>query len=97
MWLCFYNIHALCYVFVIFTSEYNCLLRPEGAADIRYTESSMRNGYGLKLLHKFFNLPFLQLQRVTLLRQLETNTAEIEATVQELDVYQESEDADYDM
>lgn len=73
------------------------LERPEGAADIRYTESSMRNGYGLKLLHKFFNLPFLQLQRVTLLRQLETNTAEIEATVQELDVYQESDDADYDI
>ncbi|KAK8404791.1 hypothetical protein O3P69_001417 [Scylla paramamosain] len=73
------------------------LERPEGAADIRYTESSMRNGYGLKLLHKFFNLPFLQLQRVTLLRQLETNTAEIEATVQELDLYQESDDADYDI
>lgn len=80
-----------------YLSDYNCLPRPEGAADIRYTESSMRNGYGLKLLHKFFNLPFLQLQRVTLLRQLETNTAEIEATVQELDVYQESDDADYDM
>ncbi|MPC26776.1 Rab-like protein 6 [Portunus trituberculatus] len=73
------------------------LERPDGAADIRYTESSMRNGYGLKLLHKFFNLPFLQLQRITLLRQLETNTAEIEATVQELDLYQESDDADYDI
>ncbi|KAK3885232.1 hypothetical protein Pcinc_010533 [Petrolisthes cinctipes] len=71
--------------------------RPEGSADIRYTESSMRNGYGLKLLHKFFNLPFLQLQRETLMRQLETNTAEIDATVQELDLYQESDDADYDL
>ncbi|XP_042232150.1 rab-like protein 6 isoform X2 [Homarus americanus] len=70
---------------------------PEGAADIRYTESSMRNGYGLKFLHRFFNLPFLQLQRVTLLQQLETNTAEIDATIQELDLYQESEDADYDI
>ncbi|XP_068220229.1 rab-like protein 6 isoform X2 [Palaemon carinicauda] len=73
------------------------LERPEGAADIRYAESSMRNGFGLKLLHKFFNLPFLQLQRVTLLRQLETNTSEIEATIQELEVYQESDDADYDI
>ncbi|KAG7163421.1 rab-like protein 6 isoform X1 [Homarus americanus] len=73
------------------------LERPEGAADIRYTESSMRNGYGLKFLHRFFNLPFLQLQRVTLLQQLETNTAEIDATIQELDLYQESEDADYDI
>ncbi|XP_064113628.1 rab-like protein 6 [Macrobrachium nipponense] len=73
------------------------LERPEGAADIRYAESSMRNGFGLKLLHKFFNLPFLQLQRVTLLRQLETNTSEIEATIQELEVYQESDDANYDI
>nr|XP_045613194.1 rab-like protein 6 isoform X1 [Procambarus clarkii]XP_045613195.1 rab-like protein 6 isoform X1 [Procambarus clarkii] len=73
------------------------LERPEGAADIRYTESSMRNGYGLKFLHKFFNLPFLQLQRVTLLRQLETNMAEIDATIQELDLYQESDDANYDI
>ncbi|KAK7082659.1 Rab-like protein 6, partial [Halocaridina rubra] len=73
------------------------LERPKGAADIRYAESSMRNGFGLKLLHKFFNLPFLQLQRETLLRQLETNTSEIEATIQELEVYQESDDANYDI
>ncbi|XP_042881823.1 rab-like protein 6 [Penaeus japonicus] len=73
------------------------LERPEGAADVRYTESSMRNGFGLKLLHKFFNLPFLQLQRETLLRQLETNTAEIDATIQELELYQESDDANYDV
>lgn len=72
-------------------------IRPEGAADVRYTESSMRNGFGLKLLHKFFNLPFLQLQRETLLRQLETNTAEIDATIQELELYQESDDANYDV
>lgn len=37
-------------------------VRPEGSAAIRYAESSMRNGFGLKYLHKFFNLPFLQLQ-----------------------------------
>ena len=36
--------------------------RDGDAADIRYAESSMRNGYGLKYIHKFFNLPFLQLQ-----------------------------------
>lgn len=55
----------------------------------------MRNGFGLKLLHKFFNLPFLQLQRETLLKQLERNEAEINATVQELDVYCSSDEANY--
>lgn len=64
-------------------------------AQARYAESSMRNGFGLKLLHKFFNLPFLQLQRETLLQQLETNKEETLLTVQELDLYQESDDADY--
>lgn len=55
----------------------------------------MRNGFGLKLLHKFFNLPFLQLQRETLLRQLERNEAETKATIQELDVYCDSDEANY--
>jgi GTPase SAR1 family protein len=64
-------------------------------AQIRYSEASMRNGFGLKLLHKFFNLPFLQLQRETLLQQLETNKEETLLTVQELDLFQESDDADY--
>ncbi|PSN33089.1 hypothetical protein C0J52_21437 [Blattella germanica] len=69
--------------------------RPPGSAQVRYAESSMRNGFGLKLLHKFFNLPFLQLQRETLLVQLETNEHEIQLTTQELDLYQEGDDADY--
>ncbi|XP_076653622.1 LOW QUALITY PROTEIN: rab-like protein 6 [Halictus rubicundus] len=67
----------------------------ERSAQVRYTESSMRNGFGLKLLHKFFNLPFLQLQRETLLKQLETNEEETRLTVQELDLFQDSDDADY--
>ncbi|PNF39409.1 hypothetical protein B7P43_G13010 [Cryptotermes secundus] len=69
--------------------------RPPRSAQVRYAESSMRNGFGLKLLHKFFNLPFLQLQRETLLGQLDTNEHEIQLTTQELDLYQESDDADY--
>lgn len=65
------------------------------SAQIRYAESSMRNGFGLKLLHKFFNLPFLQLQKETLLRQLQRNEEEIAATSQELDMYFESDEANY--
>lgn len=70
-------------------------IRPEGCAQIRYAESSMRNGFGLKYLHKFLNLPFLQLQRETLLAQLETNANETLATVTELDIFQAGPDADY--
>lgn len=55
----------------------------------------MRNGFGLKLLHKFFNLPFLQLQRETLLRQLERNEEETSATIQELDMYFDSDETNY--
>lgn len=70
--------------------------RPEGSAQIRYAESSMSNGFGLKLLHKFFCLPFLQLQRESLLQQLQRNQLETQVTLQELDLYQQSDEADYD-
>lgn len=65
------------------------------SSQIRYSESSMRNGFGLKLLHKFFNLPFLQLQKEALLGQLDRNEVEISATIQELDVFCDSDDANY--
>ena len=64
---------------------------------IRYSESSMRNGFGLKFLHKFFNLPFLHLQRETLIRQLETNLIEMQTTCEELDVLQDSDEQNYDL
>lgn len=62
---------------------------------MRHSESSMRNGFGLKLLHKFFNLPFLQLQRETLLKQLERNQIETNTTIQELDLFCDSDEANY--
>ena len=58
--------------------------RGDQAAEARYAESSMRNGFGLKFLHKFLNLPFLTLQKECLLTQLETNKRETLATLQEL-------------
>lgn len=69
--------------------------RPPGSSYFRYAESSMKNSFGLKYLHKFFNIPFLQLQRETLLRQLETNQLDIDATLEELSVQQETEDQNY--
>ncbi|CAH1785865.1 unnamed protein product [Owenia fusiformis] len=71
--------------------------RPEGSAEIRYAEASMRNGFGLKYLHKFFNLPFLQLQRETLLKQLELNTRDFTSTIEELSLQEESEEQNYDI
>ena len=71
--------------------------RGEDSADVKYAESSMRNGFGLKFLHKFLNLPFLTLQRESLLKQLETNQREMRATVQELDLFLESDDANYEV
>jgi len=64
-------------------------------AEIRWGETSLRNGFGLKFLHKFFNVPFLTLQRQSLLQQLEINQRDILATQQELDVFMESEEANY--
>lgn len=81
---------------VVFLNAYYCLfcLRPTGKGQIRYTEASMSNGFGLKYLHKYFCIPFLQLQREVLINQLERNARESDITLQELDLYQQ--DSDYD-
>ena len=71
--------------------------RGQDAAEARYAESSMRNGFGLKFLHRFLNLPFLTLQRESLLKQLETNKREMNANLQELDLFLESDDANYEL
>ncbi|XP_028164413.1 rab-like protein 6 [Ostrinia furnacalis] len=64
-------------------------------APVRYAESSMRNGFGLRLLHKFLSVPFLRLQRTSLLEQLQRNQKDIEETEKELDDFQNSEEAHY--
>jgi hypothetical protein len=69
----------------------------ERSAPVRYAEASMRNGFGLRYLHKFLNVPFLQLQKESLLQQVATNERETQLTLQELDLYQESStDNSYD-
>ncbi|CAC5424150.1 Rab-like protein 6 [Mytilus coruscus] len=72
-------------------------VRPEGSGEVRYAESSMCNGFGLRYLHKFFNLPYLQLQRESLLKQLEVNSEDFRSTVEELDIHEESEEQNYDV
>jgi len=64
-------------------------------AEVRWAECSLRNGFGLKFLHKFFNVPFLTLQRQSLLQQLDQNLKEIQATHDELDLFMDSAEADY--
>jgi len=63
---------------------------------VRYTETSMRTGFGLKYIYKFFNIPFLQLQRETLMQHLETNAKEMDAICEELQEIEENIDNDYD-
>ncbi|OQV21712.1 Rab-like protein 6 [Hypsibius exemplaris] len=71
--------------------------RPETAAPVIVAESSMRNGFGLKYLHKFFNLPFLKLQREAVERQIEQNKRDVETTFHELESLLESEEQNYEM
>lgn len=72
------------------------LTRGPDASPVLVAESSMRNGFGLKYLHKFFNLPFLQLQREVVQRQVEQNKNDMELTFQELESLLESEEQNYD-
>ncbi|GBP73645.1 Rab-like protein 6 [Eumeta japonica] len=66
-------------------------------APIRYAESSMRNGFGLRLLHKFLSIPFLRLQRTSLLEQLQRNQKDIEEVECELDDFQNSDESQYNI
>ncbi|XP_049887480.1 rab-like protein 6 isoform X1 [Pectinophora gossypiella] len=67
-------------------------------APIRYAESSMRNGFGLRLLHKFLSVPFLRLQKTSLLEQLQRNQKDMEEIEKELDDFQQnSEESHYNL
>uniref|UniRef100_A0A1L8DLN8 Putative gtpase rab1/ypt1 small g protein n=1 Tax=Nyssomyia neivai TaxID=330878 RepID=A0A1L8DLN8_9DIPT len=62
------------------------------AGEVLYGESSMRNGFGLRLLHKFLGLPFLKLQRDTLMAQVERNRRDTEICSFEIGEFLKSED-----
>lgn len=53
-----------------------------------YAESSMRNGFGLHLLHRFLGLPFLRLQRLSLELLLERNKRDTDITKEEILLFQ---------
>ena len=36
--------------------------RPTGSAEVYFSESSMKDGFGLRFVYKFINMPFLMLQ-----------------------------------
>lgn len=72
------------------------LERPDRSPPVHYAETSMKNGFGLKYIHKFLNLPFLLLQRETLLKQLQVNAEDTESTLEELQIHKETEEQDYD-
>lgn len=52
----------------------------------RYAEASLANGFGLMYAYRFFNLPYLILQRQQLKKRLEINAVDISATKDELTI-----------
>lgn len=71
--------------------------RPAGSAEVYFTESSMKDGFGLQYIHNFLNMPFLLLQRESLMRQLEANTLEIDDTRETLSYEPSSEQRNYEL
>jgi hypothetical protein len=64
---------------------------------VRYCESSMRNGFGLQYIYQFLNIPFLQLQRESLLQQLQINARDMDASLEEIDAYARGDENNYDL
>uniref|UniRef100_A0A6G1SBK7 Rab-like protein 1 n=1 Tax=Aceria tosichella TaxID=561515 RepID=A0A6G1SBK7_9ACAR len=65
-------------------------------AMVMYTEASMKNGFGIRLIEKFFNIPFLKLQEASLLKQLELNRQDYMTTKEELSLMEESTHREYE-
>uniref|UniRef100_A0A5S6QX51 Miro domain-containing protein n=1 Tax=Trichuris muris TaxID=70415 RepID=A0A5S6QX51_TRIMR len=72
-----------------FINDFN---RPVSSAPLRYAESSMRTGSGLKLLYVFLNLPFLLIEKATLLNRLRRNEEEMRVTFEEMELYENALD-----
>ncbi|XP_055530323.1 rab-like protein 6 [Wyeomyia smithii] len=64
-------------------------------AEIVYGDSSMRNGFGLRLLHKFFGIPFLYLQRNALEASLKKNEQDADICRLEISEFLKSTESDY--
>ncbi|KHJ39896.1 Miro-like protein [Trichuris suis] len=66
--------------------------RPSASAPVRYAESSMRTGSGLKLLYVFLNIPFLLIERKALISRLKRNEEEMRVTFEEMELYEVGSD-----
>lgn len=52
-----------------------------------YGESSMRNGFGLRLLYKFLSIPYLHLRKNAVLQQLEQINTDTDICGAEITAY----------
>eukprot|EP00122_Pirum_gemmata_P008497 Pgem_evm1s7833 len=64
--------------------------------DLHFAEASMKDGYGLSFLYSYLSLPFLKLQRQSLLKQLETNKYELESVKREIENHDKSKHQNYE-
>ncbi|KAF8570465.1 hypothetical protein P879_02585 [Paragonimus westermani] len=62
-----------------------CAERKNRVIRVQFCEASMRDGFGLLFVHKFFNLPFLCLQRAVLKQQLARNELQTAQCVLDLE------------
>ena len=62
---------------------------------VRYVECSMRNGYGLKHIHAFLNIPFLHLKRDKLRQEIKELERETDGAAAELELMSEMDYASY--